>query len=305
MDGTFIEGSQIRSDGVAGRLYPGLGEAPRPGVLVLHGAGGAGGYERGYAALLAEHGFETLCVEYFDAPGVRDALLEVPLSEFDRAARWLVDRPAVAGDRVAVVGFSRGGEAALLAGAHFETVGAVVAYVPSGFAFPAPAWMDGVEEGRPAWTRDGEPVPFLPIDDYVSETDGIEEALGGEPPGPTRLALGRMTDDERERAAIEVERTDGPILLVSGGLDGAWPSMELAGRAADRLDCHNHSWPYEHRAYPEAGHAIRVPYRFDDSDDPDGKHWLGGTNEANARASADAWQATLRYLDPALREGGS
>lgn len=304
MSDPFVAGRSVRRDGVAGHLYPGVGDGPRPGVLVVHGAGGAGGYERAYAALLAEHGYTALCVEYFDAPGVRDALLEVPLSEFDRAGRWLLDRPTVAGDRVAAVGFSRGGEATLLAGAHFETVGAVVAYVPSGFAFPAPAWMDGVEAGRPAWTLDGEPVAFLPIDDYVRETDGIEEALGGEPPGPTGLALDRMTDGERERAAIEVERTGGPILLVSGGLDGAWPSMALAGRAADRLDRHDHAWPFEHRAYPEAGHAIRVPYRLDGSDDPDGEHWLGGTNASNARASADAWRAALRYLDPGLRAGG-
>lgn len=281
---------------MTGRLYPGLGDEPRPGVLVIHGGGGAGGYERTYAAMLAEHGYTVLCVEYFDAPGLRDALLEVPLSEFDRAADWLLEGPAVAGKRVGTVGFSRGGEAALLVGAHFDSVGAVVAYVPSCYAFPAPAWMDGVEEHRPAWTLDGEPVPFLPIDDYVGEANGIDEALGGEPPRPADLAHDRMPPDVRERAAIPVERVEGPVLLVSGGRDRAWPSMAFAGRAADRLDRHDHPWQFEHRAYPEAGHAIRVPYR-----DPGAEHWLGGTAAANAYASADAWHAALRFLDPEQR----
>jgi len=45
-----------------------------------------------------------------------------------------------------------------------------------------------------------------------------------------------------------------------------------------------------------------VPYRFDGNDDPTADHWLGGTNEANARASADAWHAALDYLRCGLDE---
>lgn len=296
MDAQYVSGERIRSDGVAGTLFEGLGDGPHPGVLVLHGAGGAGGYEQSYAALLAEHGYTALCVEYFGAPGIRDALLEVPLEEFGRAVAWLRDRPDVAGDAVGVVGFSRGGEAALAVGAHVETVGCVVAYVPSGYVWPAPSWMDGVGEDEPAWTLDGEPIEHHPIDAYVRPDDGLGDTLGGPGPSACTLALERSTPEEQGRAEIPVERIDGPVLLVSGGDDAVWPSGRLATVAHERLREHDHAWRSEHLSFSDAGHAIRVPYRFDGQTPPDGTHEYGGTHAANARAAARAWEATLAYL---------
>lgn len=294
MGNSFVPGREIREDGIAGRFYPGLGGGPRRGVLVLHGSGGAGGYERDYAALLAEHGYAALCVEYFGAPGVPDSLREIALERFDRAARWLLERDDVVGERVGIVGFSRGGEAALLAGAHFESVRTVVGYVPSCYAWPAPSWMDGVEPHSAAWTLEGEPLPFVDIDDHVAD-----EELGAplsDTPDASTLAVERASARELERASIPVEGVDGPVLLVSGGEDTIWPAAEFADRALARLESHDHEWPTEHRSYPNAGHAIRVPYRFDGEDSHAETHRFGGTKADNASAAADAWAGTLQHL---------
>lgn len=302
MDESLVSTTTVRRDGVNGRLFSGVGPEPRPGVLVLHGGGGARGYEQRYAALLAEHGYDVFCVEYFGAEGVRDALLNVPLEAFGNAARWLLERPSVTGDQVGVVGFSRGGEAALLTGATFETIGAVVAYVPSGYAWAAPSWMAGVGENQPSWTLDGDPVPFLDIDQYVTEPEGGDTPLGGEGPSACAVALEHADSRDRDRATIAVEETAGPVLLVSGGRDSVWPSTRLAAVARERLD--DHPWPVEHCTFPAAGHAIRVPYRLDGDADPEATHRYGGTNEANARASARAWRRTLAILATGL-EGTS
>lgn len=301
MEGRFVSGKQIRTEDAAGYLYRGVGEGPHPAVLVVHGSGGAGGCEREYAALLAEHGYTAFCVEYFDAPGVRDALVGVPLEEFRDAADWLLDRRDVTGEQVGVVGFSRGGEAALLIGSAFDSVGAVAAYVPSGYAWTAPSWMDSVDYDQPSWTLNGEPVPFVRIDHYMRADDdvGAPEAPDGQE-SATGLALDRAAEEEVEAATIAVERIDGPVLLVSGGSDRIWPSDRLASVAADRLDEHDHSHHVEHRSYPNAGHAIRVPYRLDKEDDPAERHQFGGTHAANARASADAWEGTLSILDDGI-----
>lgn len=296
MTDTFVSERPISTENLTGRLYTGIGPEPHPGVLVLHGGGDAGGYERDYAERLAEHGYTALCVEYFAAPGVPDVLDGIPLSYFQSAAEWLLDQPAVAGDQVGVLGFSRGGEAALLSGTHFDSIGVVVAYVPSCYAFPAPSWMDSVEEGCAAWTLNGEPVPFIPVDKYIYEEDDIDDPLGEEPPNPSTMVLERSTVEEKERATIEVEHIDGPVLLVSGGQDTIWPSTELADRVIDRLERHDHPWEFDHCAYPEAGHTIRVPYRFGGNAPPDSEHRFGGTNATNAYASADAWYNALRYL---------
>ena len=292
---------RIDCDDVAGQWYAGLGSDQSPGVVVLHGSGGPGGYEREYARLLSEHGYATCCVEYFDAPGTPAALDRVPLDIVECAIEWLRERPGVAEDRVGLVGFSRGGEAALLTGVRADAVGAVVAYSASGYAFPAPTWMDGVDEERAAWIADDEPVPYIPVDRHVEhEQNALADDLDLDEPISTR-AVERADPDTRRRAEIPVERIDGPVLFVTGGEDAIWPAPALADVAIDRLDAHDHPWPYENRVYPDAGHAIRVPYQFDGSDDPTADHRLGGTLGANARASADAWLATLECLDRGLR----
>ncbi|NGM69520.1 alpha/beta fold hydrolase [Natronolimnobius sp. AArcel1] len=296
MNERFLSGTTIRTEDVNGRLFQGLGDGPRPGVLVLHGAGGARGYEQEYAALLAEHGYTVLCVEYFGASGVRDRLLEVPLEEFNHAAEWLLQRPDVSGDQVGVVGFSRGGEASLLAGSTFDTIGCIIAYVPSCYVWPAPSWMDGVGEDQPTWLLDGEPLPHLHVDKYVDESEE-DEPFPDEEPISSTPAIDQPTPKERARAEIPVEDIDGPVLLISGEQDTIWPSTRMAECAVERLEKHEHPWQFEHCSFPEAGHAIRVPYRFNADTSPADTHRFGGTHAANARASARAWQAMLEYLD--------
>lgn len=300
MGTAFADVQTVREGMVNGRLFAGVGEEPHPGVLLLHGGGGARGYEQRYAAMLAEHGYTVFCVEYFGAPGIRDALLEIPLAEFGAAAEWLLDRPAVDGESVGVVGFSRGGEGALVVGSEFDTVGMVAAYVPGCYRWAAPSWMDGVGEDQPTWTRDGEAPPYVCVDEYVTDPDGIEQPLGGGGPCACTLALDRASEETLSAAAIPVEEIDGPVLLVSGGEDAVWPSARMAAAARARLDEAAHPWRYEHLSFPDAGHTIRVPYRFDGDTDPDEQHRYGGTERANAAASARAWERTLSYLDHAL-----
>ena len=199
------------------------------------------------------------------------------------------------------MGFSRGGEASLLVGSYLDVAGVVVAYVPSCYVWPAPSWMDGVGEGCHTWTFEDEALPFLPVDPYVTEADDIGDPLTTEPPNAGTLAVERSTDAEKAQAAIPVEDIDAPVLLVSGGEDIVWPSADLAARAATRLDTHDHPYRFEHRSYSDAGHAIRVPYRFDGTDDPTARHRYGGTTAANAHAAADAWDGTLEYLSTGLQ----
>ncbi|WP_276301143.1 acyl-CoA thioester hydrolase/BAAT C-terminal domain-containing protein [Halorussus lipolyticus] len=299
MSADLVPTRDVRRDDLTGTLFAGLGSGPHPGLLVVHGSGGGGGYERHYARRLAHHGYAAFCVEYFDGPGRPDGLDRIPLEYFGRAIDWLVDQPEVDGERVGAVGFSRGGEAVMLTGAHFDRVGAIVAYSASGYTFPAPTWMPGVEEEGPAWTLDGEVIPYLPVDELVTaEQDGFEDVVENDDVDASTLAVENATDEQLREAAIPVERIDGPVLLVSGGDDAIWPSADLAGVADDRLA--DHSWPAEHLVFPDAGHAIRTPYRPDGRTNPDATHRLGGTHGANARAAADAWQATLDYLGRGL-----
>lgn len=296
-----ISTRKVQQSGLAGRLFEGMGDTPSDGVLVLHGAGGGGGYEQKYAQYLAAHGYTAFCAEYFGTTDSRDVLAEIPISYFENAAEWLTARPNVNAERVAVVGFSRGGEAALLVGSHVECVGVVVGYVPSGLAFPAPTWMDGIEEERASWTVDGEPVPYIPVEEFVETSDEGLEATIEQTEATNPSAVERATKSKRDQAEIPVEQIDGPVLLISGQDDQVWPSATLSDVAIKRLKDNDHPWSVRHLTFPEAGHAIRVPYSIEAGANPTARHRFGGTNEANARASNEAWRVTLEYLHRGLR----
>lgn len=103
-----------------------------------------------------------------------------------------------------------------------------------------------------------------------------------------------------DKAAIEVEKIKGPVLLVSGSGDRVWPSSRLSRIAVERLDKASHPYAYEHLDYDGAGHVVFLPYH------PTSVGYtrvfsgmaldFGGSPAANARASADSWQKMLRFL---------
>jgi len=108
------------------RLFlPSDGAGAVPAVVLLHGAGGVSwARERRYARQLAARGWAALVVDVFDArvepgTGFTERLLNVTeamfLADAYAGLRFLAEHPRVDGDRVALVGFSYGGMAALYA----------------------------------------------------------------------------------------------------------------------------------------------------------------------------------------------
>jgi dienelactone hydrolase len=145
----------VRERGLAGILFlpPGLG--PHPAVVTLTGSGGGLRFSREWGALLAPPGYAALALAYFNYEDLPRLLEGIPLEYFGTAIHWLREQPEVRGDRLPVMGISRGGELAQLLGATHPELTAVVGYVPSGIVHATP----GI--GMAAWTHHGEPVPYL------------------------------------------------------------------------------------------------------------------------------------------------
>ena len=107
--------------------------------------------------------------------------------------------------------------------------------------------------------------------------------------------------DAMERAAIPVERINGPVFMVSGRDDQVWPSFELAEIARRRLEEHNHPWPFEHISYPDAGHGMVAPYAPTTATaivHPVNRrtYALGGTPQGQIEANVAYWRRTLDFL---------
>jgi dienelactone hydrolase len=303
----------VREQGLVGTLFRPDGDGPRPAIIVLGGS--EGGLWESPAALLASHGYVALALGYFGIEGLPQDLVRIPLEYFETAIGWLQAHEGVASDRLAVMGGSRGGELALLLGATFPQIKAVIGVVPGGVVYPGirrKLTLTELLRDRPAWTYRGAPVPYLPIGRTLrgAVTYGWKWLLRR----PIALApfyLAAMKDQGGlERAAMPVERINGPVLLISAQDDQIWPSSLLSEIAMERLARHNHPYPYQHVSYPRAGHVFGIPpYLL--ATVTKGRHpqtgavyLTGGNPKDNAFAAADSWLRILRFLEESFGRPG-
>jgi hypothetical protein len=117
--------------------------------------------------------------------------------------------------------------------------------------------------------------------------------------------LAQLADSTAEaRAAIPVERIQGPVLLISGKDDQMWPSALMAERVMERLAAHGHPYRDAHLCYEDAGHAIGIPYMPAMPARPHPvtglTYAMGGTRAGTAFASADSWPRVLAFLAESL-----
>ncbi len=111
----------VREGQLRGVLFVPAGNERHRAVLVVGGSNG--GLPARQGAWLASRGFVTLALAYFHYDDLPPNLEEIPLEYFQRGMAWLLARPEVSGQRLAVVGTSRGGELALQLGSMFPAVG--------------------------------------------------------------------------------------------------------------------------------------------------------------------------------------
>jgi dienelactone hydrolase len=198
--------------------------ARRHGALLVFGGSEGGISTGGLAYQLAAHGYPALAIGYFKGKGLPKLLVYIELGYFVRALHWLAERPEVDPRRIAVLGISRGSEAAQLLGVYFpQLVHAVIASVPSNTA----NWS--------GWELRGKPLPTA-----VPEVSS------------------------NPRAVIPVEHIHGPELTVCGGLDQIWASCPYADLIMRRLRSHHHRYHDVFLEESEADHFVGglVPFNL-------------------------------------------
>jgi dienelactone hydrolase len=276
--GVTQSGVTLDQAGFVGLLWqPAPSAAKRPALVVIGGSeGGLSGQLLGES--LASQGYPTLNVAYFNLPGLPPTLSNIPLEYFAHALTWLGQQPNVDPKRIYTMGASRGSEAALLLGVHFpELVAGVIASVPGNAAVCSPT-CDG-----PAWTRNGQPLPYTRQFNNTAPTDD-------------------------PASVIAVEQIHGPILLVCGGSDQVWNSCPYASAIKGRLTANKAKRRPTMLSYPHAGHGVGqlVPYEpgyakalnapLVNATTGRTLNLGGATPDANAVALAKVWPRFLRFL---------
>jgi uncharacterized protein len=255
------------------------------GILALLGSSGRMDVER--ARFFASHGAHGMALRWFGGVGQAPGICEIPIEVFVRALDRLSEEAV---ETIAVVGLSKGAEAALLLACVDRRVALTVAISP-----PSVVWanvgpgLDGqVHPYRSSWTWRGEPLPFVPYDD-----DWQPAATAG-PVAFSTLYRRSLARDPAVAAAavIPVEEAEGDLVLVAGRDDRLWPSAESVQELAERRvssgrqvevilnDSAGHSplWP---------GQAVPEPSTTLDR---------GGSTEADAELGSATWAAMAQRL---------
>jgi dienelactone hydrolase len=303
-----LQRADVRESGLVGTLYCPPGDDQVPGVLLLGGS--EGGMHEDDAALLAGHGFAVMALAYAGLPGLPATLQDVPLEYFGAGLDHLAGHGRVRADRLAVVGGSKGGEAALLVAATYPQVRAAISVVGNSLVTTgiSQSIVDGsfleiLRTPVPNWTYQGRALPYLP----TVVTPELEAGVAAGEPVELRLAFEPMIElaERRPETAIPVERIRGAVLLISGA-DDRFGGPAFHDIAAKRLAAHGHPYPWRHIVYEGAGHGIAAapfaPTTQNLLPGPGVVFQAGGTPAATARARAGAWREVRRFLAEVLAD---
>lgn len=155
--GDGVTWGQVHEPPVIGTFAHPNDGLPHPGVLVLHGSDSVDLASAG--TLLASEGYSVLALRWFGVEDRPAHMVNVELNDIDCAVTRMINNEFVVGDKIAVIGLSRGAELALEVAAHNANVGLTIALSPS--SIRQAGMGENYSFKDPAWVRNGEPLEWV------------------------------------------------------------------------------------------------------------------------------------------------
>lgn len=244
-----VQRIDVRQNGLYGELYlPESRSGRLPAVILLDGSNGGLDGVSTLAPTFAKAGIAALALAYFAEQGLPQTMEGIPLEYFDRAIAHLQARDEIDRARIGLFGVSKGAEASLLVAARNSAARAVVAVAPTHVAWRGLNLADPANS-KAGWTVAGQSLPFLSPDLSLYDPNGSQVPM-------FTATLAR--EPASGNANIQVERIQGPILLISGADDRVWPSPEMAARLVARLKEKGFKHPVQNVVYPGVDHYVFV-----------------------------------------------
>lgn len=262
----------VREMGLTATLFVPLNIKQRLAVITVGGSGGGFGWAHQVAAILASRGCLAIAIAYFDWQGqdnLPNGLIEIPVECIGKAIEHLL----LTGNdfsNLAIIGYSKGAELALVAAAIYPEISHVIAYVPS-----AVVWHGFTVRGneqKSSWSYQGKPLPFLML------ANGYFDEAGWQ--------------DQKSLAStsIPVAKIRGSILLISAANDRVWPSTMMSEMIFRRVKSQNKHQDIKHLRLEGAIHNLNVPFLPTTA--------FGSVEMAvSAYAERLAWQEVLGFLN--------
>lgn len=269
---SFFEATAQKDTIPDSRYYPPKGENKNVAIMLLGGSeGGLPNYYN--IERFTKLGYPCFIIGYFGTKNTHDRLEMIPLEYFEEAIKTFKSKPEVSDKKIVVYGGSKGGELALLLASRYKQIEGVIAAVPSSVVF------QGIGGRRvSSWSYNGESIPFVPYAPF-----DFSKIVNSQYVELYKLSLEQT--EAVEKASIQVENINGPILLLSGKGDTMWPSSQMGEMIIKRLDENKFPYWYKHIAYENAGHSLNE------------QHMMGGNEEGNKQARIDSEQRILDFLN--------
>lgn len=217
-----------------------LGDSEKQPLIVAFGGGGGGNdwsrnYLKGKRDSLIKKGYAVLAIGYFKSDGTPNSLDRISLDAIRDSILSIASHPKIDKSRILLLGGSRGGELALNLASRYDDFTGVIAMSTSNVSFPALTWSANTS----SWMYKNQEVPYVP-----APFKTIAPALKGD----LYAAHSMMLEDKEaaKKAEIEVEKINGPILILSGKDDDQWPASEMSDQIVNRLQQHNFKHYYSH-----------------------------------------------------------
>ncbi|MBG7610313.1 MAG: hypothetical protein IZT55_05535 [Anaerolineae bacterium] len=242
---------EVNEQGLIADLFTEDTIQPRKAIVMLGGSEGGKSWSRikKPIALLVERGYAVLSLAYFKGQELPTTLQEIPIEYFKNTFQWLSRQKGISANNFAIIGGSKGAEAALLLGSILPQVKAVIAFSPSCVVWqgiPAKRFKIG-EDVKSSWSLKGKSLPFLTYPPDVQKRDLLFLRL-------RKMHEQALLDAENfNKAAIQVEKMKGGVILISGDRDHLWPSTIMGEKIISRLRANEFEYPYEHVVY-HTGH---------------------------------------------------
>jgi hypothetical protein len=234
---------EVIEDGLVADLFYDV-DQPRKAIIMLGGSEGGKTWSRirQPVDLLVHRGYAIFSLAYFKAQGLPGTLEEIPLEYFEKAFAWLSVQSGIVADKVAILGGSKGAEAALLLGSRFPQIKAIVAFSPSSVVWQGipKRRFDLGKAVKSSWTFQGKGLPFITYPTPISKMALLTLRL-------RKLHEEALQDRAgMEEAVIPVENTMGAVLLISGKRDSLWPATSMSEQILKRLIAKGFKHYYEH-----------------------------------------------------------
>lgn len=284
------------SDEFVGELF--YSDDPNNKTIVwIGGSGSRLGINSVIAAPLASHGFNVLSVPFFGEKGLPAQLSRIPLEYFERVFTWLRNHPLTAGKEIQILGMSKGAEVALILASRYPFITKVALWAPHAYCFQGIAFKN-----ESSWSYKGQDLPYIHLRNrwvYASMLSGFIKNKPFE--FASIYKKGVAVAQNKDTARIKVEDAHADMLLVTSKDCGMWNTYDGCIEIMSTLQKHNYPYTYDLVNYENAGEPYLVPHVF-----PAGENSLkmaprlmlsmGGSLEGNARARADSWERTIKFL---------